>query len=435
VGVLYVLDEPTIGLHPRDTGRLLETLKRLRDPGNTVIVVEHDPETIRAADHILDIGPGAGHRGGEVVAAGTPAEIARHPTSLTGAYLSGRLAIRGPERARSVQPERMLTVRGARANNLKAVTVSFPLGVFTAVTGVSGSGKSTLVVEVLQKALLRKLNGARVVPGPHDGVDGLELADKIVDIDQSPIGRSPKSNPATYTGAWDPIRNLMAQMPEAKRRGWGPGRFSFNVKGGRCEACEGRGYNHIEMHFLADVWVPCDVCEGKRYNRETLTVQYRGKSIADILDAEIADALELFANQPQIKRRLQTLADVGLGYMKLGQSGTTLSGGEAQRVKLAAELGRVGTGRTVYILDEPTTGLHLDDVAKLLAVLHRLVDQGNTVIVIEHNLDVIRTADHVIDLGPEGGNAGGELIAVGTPAEIARDSRSHTGEALRRVVG
>jgi excinuclease ABC subunit A len=431
VGVLYVLDEPTIGLHPRDTGRLLETLKRLRDPGNTVIVVEHDSETIRAADHIIDIGPGAGHRGGEVVAAGRPDEIARHPTSLTGAYLSGRLGIRGPEKPRKVDLTRSLTVKGARANNLKSVSTSFPLGAFTAVTGVSGSGKSTLVVEVLQKVLLRQLNGARVVPGAHDALTGLELADKLVDIDQSPIGRSPKSNPATYTGAWDPIRNLMAQMPDAKQRGWGPGRFSFNVKGGRCEACEGRGYNHIEMHFLADVWVPCDVCEGKRYNRETLQVKFRGKSIADILDSEITDVLELFANQPQIKRRLQTLADVGLGYMKLGQSGTTLSGGEAQRVKLAAELGRPGTGRTVYILDEPTTGLHLDDVAKLMTVLHRLVDEGNTVIVIEHNLDVIRTADWVIDLGPEGGDAGGEIVATGTPTEIARHPRSHTGAALR----
>ena len=432
VGVLYVLDEPTIGLHPRDTGRLLDTLKRLRDPGNTVIVVEHDADTIRAADHVIDIGPGAGHRGGEVVAAGTPEEIARHPASLTGAYLSGRMRIAGPERPRLADPKQSLTVRGARANNLKNVSVSFPVGVFTAVTGVSGSGKSTLVVEVLQKALLRKLNGARVVPGAHDGVAGLELADKLVDIDQSPIGRSPKSNAATYTGAWDPIRHLMAQMPEARRRGWGPGRFSFNVRGGRCEACEGRGYNHIEMHFLADVWVPCDVCEGKRYNRETLQVAFRGRNIADILDAEIADALELFAHQPQIRRRLNTLADVGLGYMKLGQPGTTLSGGEAQRVKLAAELGRPDTGRTVYILDEPTTGLHLDDVAKLLTVLHRLVDGGNTVIVIEHNLDVIRTADWVIDLGPEGGEGGGEVVATGTPAEIARHPLSHTGEALRK---
>jgi excinuclease ABC subunit A len=443
VGVLYVLDEPTIGLHPRDTQRLLATLKQLRDPGNTVLVVEHDPETIRAADHVIDIGPGAGHRGGQVVAAGTPAQIAAHPESLTGAYLSGRLSIPVPARTRPFAPGRALTVRGAKANNLKDVTAMFPLGCLTAVTGVSGSGKSTLVVEVLQKALQRRLSGERVVPGAHATVEGLELVEKVVVVDQSPIGRSPKSNPATYTGALDPIRSLMSQMPEAKRRGYGPGRFSFNVPGGRCEACEGRGYNHIEMHFLADVWIPCEVCGGKRFNRETLEVTFRGKNMADILELEIGDALELFAHQRQIVRRLQTLADVGLGYMKLGQSGTTLSGGEAQRVKLAAELGRppaatrtgeVARGKTVYILDEPTTGLHLDDTAKLITVLHRLVDQGNTVILIEHNLDVIKTADWVIDLGPEGGESGGRIVATGTPRELARHPSSHTGKALRGVL-
>jgi excinuclease ABC subunit A len=444
VGVLYVLDEPTIGLHPRDTQRLLRTLRHLRDPGNTVVVVEHDPETIRAADHVIDIGPGAGHRGGQVVAAGTPAQIAADARSLTGAYLSGRLSIAMPAQTRPQVPGHALTVRGARANNLKNVSASFPLGCFTAVTGVSGSGKSTLVVEVLQKALQRRLSGERVVAGPHAGIDGLELVDKVVVVDQSPIGRSPKSNPSTYTGAMDPIRALMSQMPEAKRRGYAPGRFSFNVPGGRCEACEGRGYNHIEMHFLADVWLPCDVCGGKRFNRETLQVTFRGKSIADILDMEITDALELFANQQQVRRRIQTLAEVGLGYMKLGQSGTTLSGGEAQRVKLAAELGRppamtrkgaVARGKTVYILDEPTTGLHLDDTAKLIAVLNRLVDEGNTVVLIEHNLDVIKTADWVIDLGPEGGNEGGSIVATGTPREVARHPTSHTGKALRGVVG
>ncbi len=444
VGVLYVLDEPTIGLHPRDTQRLLATLQHLRDPGNTVVVVEHDPETIRAADHVIDIGPGAGHRGGTVVAAGTPRQIAQHPESLTGKYLSGRLSIPLPVQTRPQVPGRALTVRGAKANNLKHVSATFPLGCFTAVTGVSGSGKSTLVVEVLQKALLRRLSGERVVPGAHAGIDGLELVDKVVVVDQSPIGRSPKSNPATYTGAMDPIRALMSQMPEAKRRGYAPGRFSFNVQGGRCEACEGRGYNHIEMHFLADVWIPCDVCGGKRFNRETLQVTFRGKHIADILDMEITDALELFAHQRQILKRIQTLAEVGLGYMKLGQSGTTLSGGEAQRVKLATELGRppaltrrgeLARGKTVYILDEPTTGLHLDDTAKLLTVLHRLVDEGNTVVLIEHNLDVIKTADWVIDLGPEGGNDGGSIVATGTPRELARHPTSHTGRALRSVVG
>lgn len=449
VGVLYVLDEPTIGLHSRDTARLLGTLKRLRDLGNTVVVVEHDPETIAEADHVLDMGPGAGYLGGEVVAAGSPAEIAANPASLTGAYLSGRLSIPRPEKSRMQPlangPKRGkgtrgkedsgipgMTVKGARANNLKNIDVVFPLGVFTAVTGVSGSGKSSLVVSVLQAALERQLEGKRVVPGAHDALTGLDTVGKLVVVDQSPIGKSPKSNPATYSGMLDKIRTLMTRIPESRRRGYGPGRFSFNVRGGRCEACEGRGYNHIEMHFLADVWVPCDVCGGKRYNRETLQVAFRGKNMAEILDLEIDRALELFANQRGIARPLQTLADVGLGYMKLGQAANTLSGGEAQRLKLARELSRPGQGNTVYILDEPTTGLHLDDIAKLIRVLQRLVDEGNTVIVIEHNLDVIKTADHVIDLGPEGGDAGGEVMAVGTPEAVAANRKSHTGVALKK---
>ncbi len=437
VGVLYVLDEPTIGLHSRDTRRLLRTLKRLRDLGNKVVVVEHDPETIAAADHVIDIGPGAGHLGGEVVASCPPQDLKKHPDSLTGAYLSGRMGIPIPEKTRPVRRrgrENTLIVRGVRANNLRNITARFPLGAFTAVTGVSGSGKSSLVVSVLRNALARRLSGARVVPGAHGGIEGLEQVDKLVVIDQSPIGKTPKSNPATYTGAMDKIRALMATTSEAKMRGYAPGRFSFNVAGGRCDACEGRGYNHIEMHFLADVWVPCDQCGGKRYNRETLLVRFRGRNIAEILDMEISAALELFANQRGIRRILQTLVDVGLGYMKLGQAGNTLSGGEAQRVKLSAELARPTTGRTVYILDEPTTGLHSDDIAKLLRVLHQLVDAGNTVILIEHNLDVIKTADHVIDLGPEGGTAGGRIVAEGTPAELARDSvnnpHGHTGRAL-----
>ncbi|HEX9843379.1 MAG TPA: excinuclease ABC subunit UvrA [bacterium] len=434
VGVLYVLDEPTIGLHPRDTQRLLGTLKRLRDLGNKVVVVEHDPETILAADHVIDIGPGAGHLGGEVVASCSPAALKRHPASLTGAYLSGRQSIPLRDSPRATDPGRVLRVRGARANNLKGIDVAFPLGAFTAVTGVSGSGKSSLVVSVLQNALARKLSNARVVPGAHDAIEGLEQVEKLVVIDQSPIGKTPKSNPATYSGMMDRIRSLMAQMPEARMRGYKPGRFSFNVKGGRCEACEGRGYNHIEMHFLADVWVPCDVCDGRRYNRETLQVRFRGKHMAEILDMEIGAALELFANQSGIRRGLQTLHDVGLGYMKLGQAGNTLSGGEAQRLKLAAELGRPTEGRSVYILDEPTTGLHLDDIAKLLRVLHRLVDEGNTVVLIEHNLDVIKTADWVIDLGPEGGEAGGHVVATGSPVELAQQSASHTGRALARHV-
>ncbi|MDH4248430.1 MAG: excinuclease ABC subunit UvrA, partial [Deltaproteobacteria bacterium] len=430
VGVLYVLDEPTIGLHPRDTGRLLDTLRRLRDLGNTVVVVEHDPETIRAADHVLDIGPGAGHLGGEVVAEGTPAQVKANIRSLTGAYLSGRKHIPIPQQIRTADPARTLHLKGARANNLKNVDAVFPLGLLTCVTGVSGSGKSSLVVSVLQRALEQRLTSARVMPGAHDALMGVAHLDSLVVIDQSPIGRSPKSNPATYTGVMDRIRALMAATRMARERGYTPGRFSFNVAGGRCEACEGRGFNHIEMHFLADVWVPCDVCAGKRYNRETLEVLFRGKSIAEILDLEIAQALELFEYQPVPRRALQTVVDVGLGYMKLGQAANTLSGGEAQRLKLAAELSRPATGRTVYILDEPTTGLHMDDTAKLLKVLHRLADQGNTVIVIEHNLDVIKTADRVIDLGPEGGDAGGHIIGIGSPAELTRLPGSHTGRAL-----
>ena len=430
VGVLYVLDEPTIGLHPRDTARLLATLKGLRDLGNKVVVVEHDPDTIAAADHVIDMGPGAGHLGGEVVAACDPAALSRHPHSLTGAYLDGRLSIPVPRTTRPVDEKRVLAVRGARANNLRNIDVDFPLGAFTAVTGVSGSGKSSLVVSVLQNALARRLGGARVVAGEHDRIDGLEQVDKLVVIDQSPIGKTPKSNPATYTGVLGKIRDLMAQTPEARMRGYRPGRFSFNVRGGRCEACEGRGCHHIEMHFLADVWVPCDLCGGKRYNRETLQVRFRGRNMAEILDLEIAQALELFAHQSGIRRVLQTLHEVGLDYMKLGQAANTLSGGEAQRLKLATELSRPTTGRTVYILDEPTTGLHTDDIAKLLAVLQRLVDQGNTVILIEHNLDVIKTADHVIDLGPEGGEDGGLVVATGTPAALSRHRTSHTGKAL-----
>ena len=434
VGVLYVLDEPTIGLHPRDTGRLLETLKQLRNRGNTVLVVEHDPETIQAADYVIDIGPGAGHHGGNIVAAATPDKLSEFPDSLTGAYLSGKRSIPLPEQIRPTDVKKVLEVKGARANNLQNVDAIFPLGSFTVVTGVSGSGKSSLVVEVVQKGLQRRLYRARVTPGAHDALRGSEQVDKMVVIDQSSIGKTPKSNPATYTGLMDNLRSLMAQMPEAKKRGYKPGRFSFNLRGGRCEACEGRGFNQIEMHFLADVWVPCEICDGRRYNRETLQVMFRGHNIADILEMEIEDAVEVFANQPKILRGLTTLVDVGLGYMKLGQAANTLSGGEAQRVKLSSELGKRSTGRTVYILDEPTTGLHLDDTAKLLKVLHRLVDEGNTVIVIEHNLDVIKTADYLIDLGPEGGDGGGKIIARGTPAKLATHKTSHTGKALREHV-
>ena len=434
VGVLYILDEPSIGLHARDNRRLLDTLKALRDLGNTVLVVEHDEETIRTADHVLDLGPGAGRRGGELVFAGPVRELLRHPTSLTAAYLRGDRRIEVPTRRRTPSQDRWLRVRGARQHNLQGVDVRFPLGCFIAVTGVSGSGKSTLVEEILYRALARRLHRARLLPGDHDGIEGVEAVDKVIDVDQSPIGRTPRSNPGTYTGVFTPIRDLFARLPESKMRGYGPGRFSFNVKGGRCEACRGDGLVKIEMHFLPDVYVPCDVCRGKRYNRETLEVRYKGKSIADVLAMTVDEALEFFLPIPAVRRKLETLSDVGLGYITLGQSATTLSGGEAQRVKLAAELSKVGTGRTLYILDEPTIGLHFEDVRLLLEVLHRLVDKGNTVVVIEHQLDVVKTADWVVDLGPEGGAQGGRIVAEGTPEEVARVAESHTGRFLRGLL-
>ncbi|TYO97634.1 excinuclease ABC subunit A [Geothermobacter ehrlichii] len=429
VGVLYILDEPSIGLHQRDNRRLLETLKRLRDLGNTVLVVEHDEETILEADHVIDMGPAAGIHGGEVVAQGTPQQIMANPRSLTGRYLNGELSIPVPERRRV--PERWLEVRGARENNLRNIDVRFPLGVMTCVTGVSGSGKSTLTIDTLYRTLASRLNGARLRAGRCDAVLGLEQLDKVIDIDQSPIGRTPRSNPATYTGVFTEIRQLFAGLPEAKIRGYKPGRFSFNVKGGRCEACQGDGILKIEMHFLPDVFVTCDVCRGARFNRETLEVKYKGKSIADVLDMTANQAARFFENIPKISNRLETLRDVGLGYIRLGQSATTLSGGEAQRVKLAKELSKRATGKTIYILDEPTTGLHFADIEKLLQVLHRLVEAGNTVIIIEHNLDVIKTADYIIDLGPEGGSRGGTVVAAGTPEEVAGVEVSHTGRYLR----
>jgi excinuclease ABC subunit A len=432
VGVLYILDEPSIGLHQRDNQRLIATLERLRDLGNTLLVVEHDEETMRAADHLVDMGPGAGEHGGRVVAEGTPAQVAASKRSLTGAFLSGRRAIAVPGERRT--PTGWLEVQGAAEHNLKDLDVSVPLGAFTCVTGVSGSGKSTLVNEVLLKALATRLGRKAVRPGRHRDLVGAEELDKVIAIDQSPIGRTPRSNPATYTGVFDQIRQLFAKTAEARSRGYGPGRFSFNVKGGRCEACHGDGTLRIEMHFLPDVYVPCEVCEGKRYNRETLAVHYRGKSISDVLGMSVEEALELFAPVPKIARRLQTLHDVGLDYVRLGQPATTLSGGEAQRVKLASELSRVATGRTLYVLDEPTTGLHFADVERLLEVLQRLVDQGNTVVVIEHNLDVVKSADWVLDLGPEGGGAGGELIAAGTPEEVAREAGSYTGRFLETAL-
>jgi len=432
VGVLYILDEPSIGLHQRDNRRLIETLKRLRDLGNTLIVVEHDEETILSADHVVDIGPGAGEHGGCVVAEGTPEEIMEDPDSLTGAYLSGRETIPLPE-VRRRPSGRYLTVRGAAENNLREIDVRIPLGLFTCVTGVSGSGKSTLVNDILYRGVYERLNHKHMNAGRHTDIEGLQHIDKVVMIDQSPIGRTPRSNPATYTGVFTHIRELFAQTPEARKRGYRPGRFSFNVKGGRCEACGGDGIIKIEMHFLADVYVPCEVCRGRRYNEETLEIRYRGRNIAEVLDMTVEEALEFFENIPQVRRKLQTLYDVGLGYIKLGQPATTLSGGEAQRVKLAKELSRRSTGSTLYILDEPTTGLHFDDIKKLLNVLGRLVDAGNTAVVIEHNLDVIKSADHIIDLGPEGGERGGLVVAEGTPEEVAA-SGTHTGRFLREVL-
>jgi excinuclease ABC subunit A len=432
-GVLYVLDEPSIGLHPRDNQRLLETLCALRDLGNTVLVVEHDEETIRRADYVVDLGPGAGAHGGRVVAAGTPDEVACNQESVTGRYICGSLEIAVPAERRAPNGK-AITVRGAQANNLKEIDVTFPLGLFTVVTGVSGSGKSTLVDDILYRALAHYLYGSLTEPGAYTAIEGLEHIDKVIEIDQSPIGRTPRSNPATYTGLFTPIRELYAMLPESRERGYKPGRFSFNVKGGRCEACEGDGLKRIEMNFLPDVYVLCDVCRGARYNRETLSVKYKGKSIAELLDTTVEEALPLLENIPQIKPKLQTLLDVGLGYIKLGQSATTLSGGEAQRIKLAKELSKRATGRTIYILDEPTTGLHFADVHKLLDVLQRLVSLGNTVIVIEHNLDVIKSADFIIDLGPEGGSHGGRLVASGTPEEVSRTRRSHTGHALRPLL-
>ncbi len=428
-GVLYILDEPSVGLHPRDNARLLRTLEELRDLGNTVLVVEHDPETMRAADHLVDLGPGAGRHGGRVVAQGTPPEVARHPESLTGAYLSGRRTM--PTRAeRRTGNGTFLEVVGASEHNLKRLRVRFPLGVFACITGVSGSGKSTLVNDVLYPAVARHLGLAAPPPGRHEALLGADAVDKVIRIDQSPIGRTPRSNPATYTGTFAPIRDLFAALPEAKVRGYAPGRFSFNVKGGRCEGCEGDGLKKIEMHFLPDVYVTCDLCRGRRYNRETLEVLYRGRSIADVLEMTVEEGLEFLRPIPAIRRRLETMASVGLGYLHLGQSATTLSGGEAQRVKLATELSRTATGRTLYLLDEPTTGLHLEDVRLLLDVLDRLVDRGNTVLVIEHHLDVIRFADHVVDLGPEGGDGGGRVVASGSPEDVARVAASHTGRAL-----
>ena len=434
-GVLYVLDEPSIGLHQRDNERLLGTLRRLRDLGNTVLVVEHDEDAIRSADHVIDMGPAAGVHGGQVIAAGTPVEVAANPKSLTGDYLSGRKSIAVPKLRRPFDRKRVLRVVGATGNNLKDVTAEFPLGTFTCVAGVSGGGKSTLVIETLYKAAARRLMGAGVAPSPFARLEGIEHLDKIIDIDQSPIGRTPRSNPATYTDIFAPIRDWFAELPDSRARGYKPGRFSFNVKGGRCEACQGDGLIKIEMHFLPDVYVTCDTCKGKRYNRETLEVLFRGKSIADVLEMTVDEALVFFAAQPRIRSRLTVLQQVGLGYIHLGQQATTLSGGEAQRIKLAKELGRRATGRTLYILDEPTTGLHFEDVRKLLEVLHALVDQGNTVVVIEHNLEVIKTADWVLDLGPEGGDGGGRIVAAGTPEQVAAAPESHTGHFLAPLLG
>ena len=432
VGVAYILDEPSIGLHQRDNDKLLNTLTKLRDLGNSVIVVEHDEDTMKAADYIVDIGPGAGRNGGEVVAAGTAEDIMACPESVTGAYLSGKMKIPVPSKRR--KPTGWITVKGARENNLKNVDVEIPLGVVTCVTGVSGSGKSSLVNEILYKHLAKELNRARCIPGKHDGIEGVEQLDKVIAIDQSPIGRTPRSNPATYTGVFDMIRDLFASTSDAKERGYSKGRFSFNVKGGRCEACSGDGIIKIEMHFLPDVYVPCEVCEGKRYNRETLEVKYKGKSIYDVLDMTVEDAVDFFENVPSIRRKIETLNDVGLSYIKLGQPSTELSGGEAQRIKLATELSRRSTGKTIYILDEPTTGLHFADVHKLVDILHKLAEGGNTVVVIEHNLDVIKTADWIIDMGPEGGERGGTVIAQGTPEKIAKCKNSYTGQYVKKYL-
>ena len=433
-GVMYVLDEPSIGLHQRDNDRLLATLAQLRDLGNTVIVVEHDEDAIRSADYLIDMGPGAGEHGGRIVAHGTPAQVIADPASVTGDYLSGRRAIAVPARRQMPDPQRQLRILGARGNNLKSVNVSLPLGLLTCITGVSGSGKSTLINDTLAAAVARRLYGSSAEPAPHDDIEGVDGLDKVINVDQAPIGRTPRSNPATYTGLLTPIRELFAGVPEARARGYGPGRFSFNVRGGRCEACQGDGLIKVEMHFLPDMYVPCDVCHGKRYNRETLEIRYKGRSIQEVLEMTVEQAFDFFAAVPTVARKLETLMDVGLGYIRLGQSATTLSGGEAQRIKLALELSKRDTGRTLYILDEPTTGLHFQDIELLLKVLQRLRDHGNTVVVIEHNLDVIKTADWIVDMGPEGGGGGGTVVCCGTPETVAADPASHTGRYLRRLL-
>jgi excinuclease ABC subunit A len=432
--VLYVLDEPSIGLHQRDNARLLQTLIHLRDIGNTVLVVEHDEDAIKLADYVVDIGPGAGVNGGNIIAQGTPEQVMQNTNSITGQYLVGLMQVPVPHARRKWEKKRSIRITGARANNLKNVSAEIPLGVFTCVTGVSGGGKSTLLIDTVYRALARKLMGSREAPLAHDKIEGIEYLDKIIDIDQSPIGRTPRSNPATYTGAFTPIRDWFAGLPEAKARGYEPGRFSFNVKGGRCETCQGDGVIKIEMHFLPDVYVTCDACSGKRYNRETLEIKFKDKSIADVLDMTVSEAADFFRAVPSVRDKMDTLERVGLSYIKVGQQATTLSGGEAQRVKLAKELSKRATGRTLYLLDEPTTGLHFHDVRKLLEVLHELVDQGNSVVVIEHNLEVIKTADWIIDLGPEGGDGGGEVVVAGTPEDVAREKRSYTGQYLKDVL-